>query len=531
MKIINKLPKVGAVIAIIIGFSACSEDFDGLNSNILGDQTLFDSLVSNYTVTAFSRKLLPVQTNIYNTTANANQVPNTDKIYKLGIYNDPVYGKSTSELLSQLILQSPNPTFGDATLQDTVRLDKVTLYIPYYSTPTTTAGVTTYALDSVYGSEPINISLFESNYFLREFDPSNGGEVKQKYYSNQDQVFDNFLGTPIATIENFVPSNDDYLINEGTEDSTRLAPGLRKDLPLEYFQQKIFDKEGDPVLFTNTNFKDYLRGINFKVTSNSDNGNLFYFDIEKAEIDMTYSYYKESTQKRDTLTSKLLFRGVSVNTEKTNLPPQIQTAINSPNITNGEETLYVRGGGDGIISVINLFGPDNDQNGVADELENVRTKKWLVNEANLIFYVDQTQVQGGQSEPERLEVFNLRTNALLNDYGMDLTANLPALDAIGIHLGRLQRGSDSNGEYYKIRITNYVSSLINGGIPNDPLGLVVSQNVLATRFLDLQNTQAPGTTGLPLGSVVAHEGTVLYGNTSTNLDKRLKLQIYYTESK
>lgn len=526
MKIMNMLPRVGAVIAIIIGFSACSEDFDGLNSNILGDQTLFDSLVSNYTVTAYSRKLLPVQTNIYNTTANAIQVPNTDKIYKLGVYNDPVYGKSTSELLSQLILQSPNPTFGDS-----VTLQKVTLYLPYYSTPTAAGDSTTYKLDSVYGSSPINISLFESNYFLREFDPSNGGDLKQKYYSNQDQVFDNFLGTPIATIENFVPNDDDYLINEGTKDSTRLAPGLFKELPLEYFQQKIFDKEGDPVLFTNTNFKDYLRGINFKVNSDSDDGSLFYFDIEKAEIDMTYSFYKASTQKRDTTSAKLLFRGVSVNTEKTNLPPQIQTAINSPNVTTGEETLYVRGGGDGIISVINLFGPDNDQNGVADELENLRTKKWLINEANLIFYVDQSQVQGGQSEPERLEVYNLRTNALLADFGMDLTANLPALDAIGVHLGRLKRGSDAKGEYYKIRITNYVSNLINGGIPNDPLGLVVSQNVLATRFLDLQNTQAPGTTSLPLGSVIAHEGTVLYGNMSANADKRLKLQIYYTESK
>lgn len=520
------LPKIGAVMAIIIGFASCSEDYDGLNSNILGDQTLIDGLVSTYSVTAYSRKLLPVQTNIFNTTANPAQIPATDKMYKLGIYNDPVYGKSTTSLLSQVTLQQTNPKFGED-----VELQKVILYIPFYSTSSTTDEIVTYELDSVYGSSPINISLFESNYFLREFDPLSGGESKQKYYSNQGQVFDNFLGPQIAEITDFVPSSEGFVIKPDTDDEVKLGPGLRRELPLEYFQQKIFDKVGDPVLFTNVNFKDYLRGINFKVSSNSEEGNLFYFDIAKAEIEMTYSYLKESTQLRDTTSTKLLFNGITVNTEKTALPSQIESAITSPNVTAGEETLYVRGGGEGILSVINLFGADNDQNGVADELEDLRTKKWLINEANLIFYVDQSRVQGGQAEPERLEIYNLRTNELLVDYGMDFTSNLPALDAIGVHLGRLQRGSDSNGEYYKIRITNHVSNLINNATSNDPLGIVVSQNVLATRFLDLENTQAPGIKSVPLGTVVSHEGTVLYGNTATNEDKRLKLQIYYTESK
>ncbi len=525
MKIINILPKVGAILAVIIGFASCSEDFEGLNSNILGDQTLGDGLVSDYTVTAYSRKLLPVQTNMYNTTANVASIPATDKHYKLGVYNDPVFGKSTSSLLSQVRLQRENPNFGIEP-----ELQKVTLYIPFYSTPTVSTDTTTYVLDSVYGNSPINISLFESNYFLREFDPGNT-ETKQKYYSNQNTEFDNFLGPQIANISAFVPSDESYIINNGSATDTLRRPGLFKELPLEYFQQKILDREGDPVLFTNTNFKDYFRGINFQVNSNTDDGSLFYFNIEQAEVEMTYSFLPETGEVRDTTSLKLFFRDVSVNTEKTSLPPSIQAAVTSPNVTNGEASLYVRGGGDGIISVINLFGPDNDQNGLADELEELRTKKWLINEANLIFYVDQTQVQGGDSEPERLEIFNLRTNALLSDYFADQTSNLPALDAIGIHLGRLQRDSDENGEFYKIRVTNYISALLNSNVPNDPLGIVVSQNVLANRFLSLQNTQAPGITGLPLGSVVSNQGTVLYGNNTTNQEKKLKLQIYYTESK
>jgi len=42
----------------------------------------------------------------------------------------------------------------------------------------------------------------------------------------------------------------------------------------------------------------------------------------------------------------------------------------------------------GSSAVIELFGPDNDNNGVSDELEALRKKGWLINEANLVFNID-----------------------------------------------------------------------------------------------------------------------------------------------
>ena len=154
---------------------------------------------------------------------------------------------------------------------------------------------------------------------------------------------------------------------------------------------------------------------------------------------------------------------------------------------------------------------------------------WIINEANLIFYVDKNQVTGGDAEPERLIIYDTKNSTVLADYGLDLTSNLPAIDALNVHLGRLQRGSDDNGEFYKIRITNHVSNVINRDSTNVPLGLIVSQNVLETDFQEIENVQAPGIEQLPASSVVSPEGTILHGNRSANSDKRLKLQIFYTD--
>jgi hypothetical protein len=47
------------------------------------------------------------------------------------------------------------------------------------------------------------------------------------------------------------------------------------------------------------------------------------------------------------------------------------------------EKLYLKGGR--IIVYYRTFGPDADNNGVADELETIRKNGWLINEANLVF--------------------------------------------------------------------------------------------------------------------------------------------------
>lgn len=511
MKVKNLLPVAGAILLLFIVLSSCQKDITTIGSEILGDEIPNGIFDDSQTVVAYSRKLGPLQ---------SNRLP----AYQLGIYNDPVYGKSEVNFLSQLTLETNDPKFGDS-----AKVDSVFVYLPYFSTATTVDSTTTYELDSIYGSTPINLSISPSNYFLREYDPNSGFEEFQNYYTTQGATFEGYLGTELASVENFIPTDNGYILYEDTDEEEKIAPGLRVKLPVEFFQENIIDKEGTPELRNNNNFKNFLRGLYFKVNSPTNNGSLFMFDATEAYVTIFYSFDTEDDPDiRDNATFKLNFNGISVNTFENQLPQQIQTAISNPNIQTGDENLYLRGG-DGIISIVELFGKDNDNNGVADELETLRDKKWLINEANLIFYVNQDLMVGGATEPERIVIYDLKNSNVLADYNLDTTNGLEAINALTNHYGRLERGSDGNGEYYKLKITHHISNLINKDSTNVPLGIVVSQNVLTRTTSKLQNPMEPELEQVPTSSVVSPEGTILYGNASSNQEKRLKLQIYYTE--
>ncbi len=511
MKVKNLLPVAGAILLLFIVLSSCQKDITTIGSEILGDEIPNGILDDSQTVIAYSRKLGPLQ---------SNRLP----AYQLGIYNDPVYGKSEVNFLSQLTLETNDPKFGDS-----AKVDSVFVYLPYFNTATTVDSTTTYELDSIYGSTPINLSISPSNYFLRDYDPNSGFEEFQNYYTTQGSTFEGYLGPELASVENFIPTNNGYILYEDTEEEEKIAPGLRVKLPVEFFQENIIDKEGSPELRNSNNFKNFLRGLYFKVNSPTNNGSLFIFDAADAYVTIFYSFDTEDDPEiRDNATFKLNFNGISVNTFENQLPQQIQTAISNPNIQTGDENLYLRGG-DGIISIVELFGKDNDNNGVADELETLRDKKWLINEANLIFYVNQDLMVGGATEPERIVIYDLKNSNVLADYNLDITNGLEAINALTNHYGRLERGSDGNGEYYKLKITHHISNLINKDSTNVPLGIVVSQNVLTQTTSKLQNPMEPELEQVPTSTVVSPEGTILHGNASSNQEKRLKLQIYYTE--
>ncbi|MDT0556465.1 DUF4270 domain-containing protein [Patiriisocius hiemis] len=506
------IPRVIAILVIIIGLASCEEEFSSIGAEVIGGDGSNIQMDDSRSVLAYSRKLLPVE---------SNNLP----LYQLGVYNDPTYGKSTVNLLSQVRLSSTNPEFGDEPI-----LDSVVLYVPFFSEATQTEDGITYTLDSLFGNSPIDISLFESNFLLRELDPSTNFEERQKYFSNQGQTFENFLGEEITTINDFVPSNEGFVFNEGEDDEENVAPGIRVLLPVDFFTERIIEKEGDPVLLNNNNFVDFFRGIYFQVTSDVDDENLFLFDIGDANITLFYSFDDEDEENgRGTDDLELSFNGVNVNVFENEFPAEVQDALDNPDIFNGEENLFLKGG-DGIVSVIELFGEDADNDGVPEELEELRNREWLVNEANLIFYVDENSIESGQREPERVIIFDATNQRVLTDYANDITASqTPIVDALTIHLGRLERGTDNAGDFYKIRITDHISNLINNDSTNVPLGLMVSQNVLLGGFQDLQNSQAPGVNGVPSSSVISPEGTILFGNNTANEEKRLKLQIFYTE--
>jgi len=238
------LPRIGAIMVVIIALASCEEDFSNINTNII-DQNFNTELDESRTVIAYSKKLPGVQT---------NDLP----IYQLGTYNDPVYGKTTANLLAQVTLGSgdTDPDFGDCTV-----LDSVVLYLPFFSESSVTGDETTYTLDSIFGNQPINISLYESNFFLRDFDPNSNFEESQEYYSSEgatfkDQIITGGVNNLMYTIEDFVPTNEPHTIKvmeaneQGVQEEVlqELPPGIRVKLPISFFEEKIMANEGSLAL-------------------------------------------------------------------------------------------------------------------------------------------------------------------------------------------------------------------------------------------------------------------------------------------
>lgn len=170
MKKNRTLLKNLAFLAVIITvFAACERDFADLGSDVVNSEntTHFNADVATYPIVTYTKKVSPFRSNL---------MPSN----LLGYYNDPVFGSYSANFVAQLSPNIFNPTFGE-----NVKVDSAVLTVPYYSRITGTGdnGGSTYELDSVYKDTPIKLSIFQNNYFLREFDPNSDLNLSQKYYT------------------------------------------------------------------------------------------------------------------------------------------------------------------------------------------------------------------------------------------------------------------------------------------------------------------------------------------------------------
>ncbi|EZH74929.1 hypothetical protein ATO12_09355 [Aquimarina atlantica] len=545
MKLKNILIRITVIVAVVFSFLSCNDDFDSVGSEVVGDVNFEDKQYSAVPI-AYSKKFERVRTNSLPIDQQGTTHSNL-----LGVYNDPIYGQSVYSILSQIQPSKLNPTFGTNPV-----LDSVVFSLPYISTAISTASVqignvtetaTTYRLDSIYGNQPVKLSLYKSNYFLRDFDPESN--ERQVFYSNDVET--NFGAeveqTLLYTNNNFVPSAKEIITTtetvtngETTTKRERLTPRLRVELPDEaktLFSTLFLDKAGSPELSNVNNFRNYFRGIYIKVEPVNNNGNLVYLNTRNAQITLYYSFEETSndvtTTKQDKL--DLNFTNTFINAIKTTLDPTIAEELKEENqdTVNGEDNLYLKGG-DGSYAVIDLFGGNitNENGEEENELSFLKRQDWLINDASLKLYINQNKVTGGDTEPERIFIFNIETGAVLLDYFLDGSASVETpLTSVVNHLGRISRDSDKNGEFYRIKMTQHVLNILKGEIENAKLGVSVSQNVnIITNAIG--DTPTTKNEIIPSSSIVSHEGTVLYGNgVNVPESKRLKLDIFYTSSK
>ena len=171
------------VVSVLFLYS-CDKEYNAIGADLLGENH-FDFLQYTSDVVAHNQKIGPI---------DATNLP----INALGIYNDPAFGKTTAHFATQLNLAALAPTIGTNAVVDSVYLS-----VPYFSTlkTTNTDGSHLYELDSIYGGQaPVKLSVFESNYFMRDLDPSTSFTESQSFYTDQTALFENAKIGPLDLI-------------------------------------------------------------------------------------------------------------------------------------------------------------------------------------------------------------------------------------------------------------------------------------------------------------------------------------------
>jgi uncharacterized protein DUF4270 len=561
----KKLKPVFFLTFVLTFLASCDKDYNDIGTDVIGEDHFLVDKYTGTTVVAYDKATGVVQ---------SNNLP----VNPLGIYDNPVFGTTKAAFVTQIEMDGTNinTDFGN-----NVVIDSVYMSVPYFSTKTaTTNGAGTYELDSIYGSGKMNLKVYENGYFLNDLDPATGFEDAQRFYSDDSNI-DSFKrgtatntdgtsvlnGFPLNNSSNRAENNrfgispSEIVLTatdeDGEETVTRSVPAMRLHLNKDFFQKKIFEAPANK-LANNTSFRDYFRGLYFQMEDDdtNDGTSLIMMDFTKGNINIAYKEDKTIRNKANTADSiirvekkfLLNLKGNTISLQQHSDNADYSTALSSTNTTVGDERLYVKGG-QGSIAVIDLFGPDvNPQNGIADELEQMRTEKWLINEANLTFYIDRAAMKSDEgntvvkpNEPERLYLYDLTNKRPLYDYATDGTTN-SSVAKLGklIHDGIIQREEvKDRGVKYRIRITNHLRNLIRNDSTNVRLGLAVTESIGIISNARLKNPTTlplPFTNSsttfdrLPSASVMHPLGTILCGSAPTVADdKRLKLEIYYTK--
>ena len=409
------------------------------------------------------------------------------------------------------------------------------------------SGATVYDVDSLLGNfdDAFKLKIQEMDYYLREYDPTNNFETRQRYY-NDNNILENFAGQVLFDGEVQIDKNEVVIyreddpettdIDESEEIKERLSPRIRVPLNSEFFQSKLIEKEGSIDLTNSDNFNLYFKGIYVNAYDFSD-PLLMILDFDSSEIVINYEYDKynknntdedltDDTIDRESKDYKMTLFGNKINLIKKDLfSSEIITNINS---SNNLSKIYLKGG-EGLMAEIDLF-KDSQGN---DLLEDIKSRPWLINEANLTFYVDRETVDlnGGLIEPFRIYLYDLDSNLPLVDYYIDDTQGPRSSERKTNHGGILEVDSDQLGIKYKIRISEHVKNIVRKDSTNKKLGLVLSSNI--TNIFSTELKGASGLESVPQSSVVNPLGTVLHGPEpdQSNYDKRLKLELFYSEIK
>ncbi len=500
-------------LVLFIINTSCKKDFTKVGNGMLPDPDFVGKVYDQTQITIYDQQVDKVfSTNL--------------PVHSIGIYKTDTYGTLKAELASTLL---PDLTkFTSEGFGQNTKILTAEIRIPYFSNKKIENGATTFAVDSVYGNHPMHIKIHELNFLLPSYDPDTDLESKRKYYSDFD--FYPFFTNTIADSLDFVPDFSPFIEYDREKDGSiklddngdpqvkdTLGPRFIMKVDTTFIRQKIFDKSGQDVLLSNSAFQDYFRGMYFEIISQNNNGSFIMPDFSKAEIFIRYTHDINNDNgtpndasddfmepKYEEIHMKL--GNPKVNIYQNNFSTDMQNALSNSDMINGDESVYIKGDA-ASEAVVHLFGEQ--------EILDIKSQGWLINKAELYFYVDNTPPGSDDLLPQNLFLYDKTHHKPLIDFFDDENLNLQNK----IFGGKLKTDDDGN-KYYKFNITEHIRNIIEKDSLNVDLGLRVTTNPLiysqpAVEFKDPDNHNP--------------KGVILFGNQTSDVTKKPKLVIKYTK--
>lgn len=506
-KVVNPLILLSFFVFALISITSCEKGIDSIGVGII-DNEKFQTDSFNASIIASNENVERVRSN------NISQ-------YLLGVYKDNEFGKLTASVVTQLSLPLAGEAYA-AGYGDQVVIDSVLMNIPYQVTLDSqdTDAALRYSIDSVFGDRDVEfeLSVYELKTFLNSLDPNDPTQTNI-YYS--DKVFQKgtdaffkgaFKVNPNDTVTYIKRFNADGITVYDTDTikDDDLKPFIKVPLDKNLIRPLLVDNAAESQFLSFEEFLRFFRGFYIQANSlENEYSHLMSLDLSDAYITIYFSNTQDEEEDED-LNGNGTNGETGVRVKKSyqfnfgNLKSNILERDYSIEKSSGENRIYVQGaaGGIGILDILSQ-----------EDLDELRSNNWLINSANLHLYVDNDA--SSSIVPEQLYLYNYDKNEQITDIFTEGIAEVGGL---------LERNEEGEPVRYTFRITDYISNLL---ISEDSAELV---------RLGLKVYNPTDNPTDPLDSAIKDfswnpQGVVLFDQSESAGDKKLSLEIFYTEIK
>ena len=518
-KIFNILLASAMTLAVGGSIVSCEDENIGLGSGLVGGDA--EGNVASYDVIAYNERFDSLR-------SDQSVLQNA----LLGVFEEPVFGQTKASFITQIRLGTTSPTFGTNPTVDSVHLiiptyvksstDSVRIDTLNLSKPgdkplenDTILIRKTYKVDSIYGkkNDSITLKVRDINSVLY---------ANKAYYSNDSEIGINSQVLGRATVSKEVKNNTIKLKN-GSSNIYEELVGYKISLDTNYFRDKIVGNEKTGLLDDHATFiRRVIQGLEISVEEN--NGFLFAFNPTNIQLKMYYSNDATEQGKRNNyniafnLNNNWTSNGANVQVNKISHANQGQAFLNNlTNVdkTNGQARLFLNGS-DG--TRVNVKFIDEQINKLKADKE---ANNWTIIGAKLQFHIDD---QYNFPKPGFIMGWNkFKSDGVYVDRLYDDMLDFANAYPYNVHFNSFVKKDD---KFYTIDITKHIKNMIEKGETYEDQIM----NIALGNFLVNSDATIVSANPFVRNTIANPFRIVLHGNATENLEKKLKLKVYYTKN-